>query len=240
MMRSRGPALATGLAAGLMLTGGAASASPRPAPGSAPSPTAAAEDSLARVCAYGQMATAGLGPWGPGRPPLPIDNVVHQGMESFVAAKPQVRPLRTHQFVSRDGDGRAVQIRCKGKSADHINTVHGDGTASGESACGAVNRTTLRSVGASLSAPERAGAVHDPAKVVVDEDTQTLTGAEWTQEFSSTAVEDGVLHLRAYALVVEWLDPRWQNLPEAFRGVHYCTLIAPGHLRRVLLGEVPA
>lgn len=232
--RPRGPVLASALGTCLLLSGGTAAAVPLAAPARAPAGEAGG--TLARVCAYGQMATAGLGPWGPGRPYVPIDNVVHPTMEAFVDSKPAIRPLRTEQFVSRDTAGRAVQIRCKGKSADHVNTVYGDGTASGEGTCAAVNRTTLRTVGASLGAAERASAAFDPAQVVVDADTQTMSGGEWTQEFPSAAVQDGVLHLRAYSLLVEWLDPRWQGLPESFRGVHYCTLIAPGELRRVLLG----
>ncbi|TDC75874.1 hypothetical protein [Actinomadura sp. 7K507] len=233
--RSRGPVLASALGTCLLLSGGTATAA-LPAAAPAAAPASEAGGSLARVCAYGQMATAGLGPWGPERPYIPIDNVVHPTMDAFVAAKPEVRPLRTEQFVSRDGQGRAVQIRCKGKSADHISTVHGAGTASGEGTCAAVNRTTLRAVTAALTPAERAAAAFDPSEVVVDEDTQAMTGGEWTQESPSTAVQDGVLHLKSSSLLVEWLDPRWQDLPEAFRGIHYCTLIAPGELRRVLLG----
>lgn len=44
----------------------------------------------------------------------------------------------------------------------------------------------------------------------------------------------GRLHLPSKSLPVPW---PWDVLQESFRGRHYCTFLAPSHLKRLVLGQ---
>ncbi|WP_306362256.1 hypothetical protein [Nocardia sp. CC227C] len=156
---------------------------------------------------------------------------------AFAASKPQVRPLTVTSYTTYDDTGSPRQVRCKGKSADHINQEYGDRTAGGDGTCGETNRRTLWRVARDLTREERAALVFRPYQVDIDPDTPAATGQEWLADFPTATVDsDGKLHLPSKALHVPLDTP---GIPDAFKGQHYCTLIAPEHLKNILLGTVP-
>lgn len=207
------------------------------AAGAAPAAASRESDSLAGFCAFAEAALSGLDPAKvPAR-----ENVVHEDLAGFVASKPDAVPLRTHQYVTYEDEGRTkpVQIRCKTKSADHITASYGTAAARGDAPCSTLNAHMLDLAVLTMTAAERAASL-DPAAVVLDADKVTATGAEWVQEHPSLTVREGVLHLQSSALLVGWADPRYAGLPDSFRGNHYCTVAAPSYLKRVLLGQTSA
>ncbi|GAB4586557.1 hypothetical protein [Nocardia sp. IFM 10818] len=157
---------------------------------------------------------------------------------SFAASKPQVQPLTVTSYTTYEDSGTGLprQVRCKGKSADHLAEVYGARTAGPEGTCAQVNRGTLKQVAGSLTDAEREALVFRPNRVVIDPDTLATTGQDWLSDFPTATVDSaGTLHLPAKALHVPLDTP---GIPDAFKGQHYCTLIAPEHLKRILLGAV--
>ena len=71
---------------------------------------------------------------------------VHSEADDFVRSKTSIQPLNLHAFVWTDESGRAIAISCKLKSADHLNTAHGDGTAGPDGLCQDMNRATYQHV----------------------------------------------------------------------------------------------
>ena len=67
------------------------------------------DQSHAGFCAEAQRRLVGT--------TLPIENIVETDFETFKRAKPAVRPLRTHQYLLSDEDGRAQQLSCTTKTA---------------------------------------------------------------------------------------------------------------------------
>ncbi|GAA3203203.1 hypothetical protein GCM10010468_17180 [Actinocorallia longicatena] len=167
-----------------------------------------------------------------------MTNVDYPDKASFEKSKPQVSPLTTGSYVTYEDEAGTLpeQIRCKGKTADHLQAVYGQAVAGPEQACSVVNAETLRQVAAGLSPAERAAARFRPENVVVDGDFPGFTGWDWLMDFPVAYVAwwDGKLHLPSKALSAPW---SWVLLPESFRGQHYCTLVAPSHLKRLMLGQ---
>lgn len=173
---------------------------------------------------------------------LPIDNRLHTDKDAFTASKPGVDPVTTHQFVSRDAAGRAEGISCKTKSADHLRSVHGAAAARDPAlaprSCRDVQRRIVTDVWRALPAPQRAAALQPPRQLMLDADARSYTGSSWIGSPAEVYVaDDGMAHLRASALFAEWNDWRWKMMPKSFRGNHYCHLVAPERVRRLLLGE---
>lgn len=173
---------------------------------------------------------------------LPIDNRLHTDKDAFTASKPGVDPLTTHQFVSRDAAGRPQGISCKTKSADHLQSVHGTSAARDPAlaprSCRDVQQRIVTDVWRSLSPAQRTAAPLPPQRLMLDADARSYTGSSWVGSPAEVHVaDDGRLHLRASALFAEWNDWRWKMMPKSFRGNHYCHLVAPERVRRLLLGE---
>jgi hypothetical protein len=181
-------------------------------------------------CAEAQRRLAGTA--------LPVSNVVETAFEAFKKSKPSVEPLRTHQYLEADPAGRPLQLSCKTKSADHLRSAHGAAAAGADRACRELHRDMVNEVWRALPAAERARAAHPPWRVMLDADTVSHMGSSWLKSRAEARVgADGRLHLRAAGLLAEWEDWRWKFMPESFRGNHYCHLVAPERIRRLMLGE---
>lgn len=174
--------------------------------------------------------------------PLPVDNDLHVDKDAFTKSKPLVEPVTTQQFLQRDPAGRVRDISCKTKSADHLRAIHGDAAArdpaAGARSCRDVQRRVVMDVWKSLDGAQRAAAAQPPQRLMLDPDVLSYTGSSWIGTPAEVRIgEDGRLHLQASALFAEWDDWRWKFMPQSFRGNHYCHLVAPERVRRLLLGE---
>ncbi|MFZ9708737.1 MAG: hypothetical protein ACO3CV_03750 [Steroidobacteraceae bacterium] len=173
---------------------------------------------------------------------LPINNVIEPDYEAFKKSKAAASPLRTHQFLTRSGAGEIVQISCKTKSADHLRAVHGAQLARDPTlplrSCRDIQRDVVMEVWRDLDATRREGVLHPPSRLMLDADAVRYTGSSWVESPSAAySGNDGRLHLRATALFAAWEDWRWKIMPKSFRGNHYCHLVAPEQVRRLMLGE---
>lgn len=178
---------------------------------------------------------------------LPIANVVETDAEAFKKSKPSLQPLRTHQYLSMDAAGRESQLSCKTKSADHLRSGYGaaavraPGAAPADHSCLSLHRDMVNEVWRGLSPAERAAAPHPPWQVMLEADSASYTGSSWIKARSAAFIgADRRLHLRSAGLFAEWEDWRWKLMPKSFRGNHYCHLVAPERIRRLMLGlETP-
>jgi hypothetical protein len=172
---------------------------------------------------------------------LPVSNAVEAAFEPFKRSKPAVQPIRTHQFLEADPAGRPLQLSCKTKSADHLRSAHGAAAAAADRSCRDLHRDMVNEVWRALTPAERARAPHPPWRVMLDADTESHMGSSWLKSRAEARRgADGLLHLRAAGLFAEWEDWRWKFMPEPFRGNHYCHLVAPERIRRLMLGEAAA
>jgi len=172
---------------------------------------------------------------------LPIANSIQRSKDDFTESKAAVAPLTTQQFITSDDDGLPLELSCKTKTADHLRAEHGDAAARDPSlpprSCRDIQRVMVLEVWRSLSATERAGAAHDPQRILLAADTVSYTGSGWIGSPAEAWVgNDGKLRLRASALYANWEDWRWKIMPESFRGNYYCHLVAPERMRRLMLG----
>ncbi|MFM7709250.1 MAG: hypothetical protein ACKO9D_14780 [Gammaproteobacteria bacterium] len=169
---------------------------------------------------------------------LPVTNVVETTAESFKKSKPSVQPVRTHQHLGTDADGRPMELSCKTKSADHLRSVHGAAAAGADRSCRDLHRDMVDGIWRALPPALRARAAHPPWRVMLDADSASYTGSSWIKAHATaTRGADDRLHLRAAGLFAEWEDWRWKIMPESFRGNHYCHLVAPERIRRLMLGD---
>ncbi len=177
---------------------------------------------------------------------IPVRNVVHTGYGSFVKSKAGITPLETQQFVEPPAapGGVSARISCKMKTADHIRAVHGRAAATAvedRNACRELNRQTILTVWARLPAAQRARITVPPNRFLLHADENRIMGSGWIEPYSHVyAGNNGVVHVRAKALLVEWNDWRWKFAPDRFRGAHYCHLITPEYTRALMLGELKA
>lgn len=184
--------------------------------------------------------------------PLVADNVLSPDADHFVNetdAAPwdgnEDAPLATAQLNSVEeteaGDLLTV-ISCKMKDAESIQTYFGEDQAEQdlERQCADVHAVVVDAVFDSLH--HRATPVYTRGQVRLADDQLTWGGPDWTSELPPTvAFTDGDdLVLRSKAMVV----PRAASVAPfpgpSKAGVHYCHLIAPIHLRALLLGELTA
>lgn len=196
------------------------------------------DQSHADFCAEAQRRLVGT--------TLPIENIVETGFEPFKLSKPAVRPLRTHQYLTSSEDGRALQLSCKTKTADHLRSVHGAGALNAQTAdrpdradraCRDLHRDMTREIWRSFSADQRRGAPYPPSRVMLEPDALSYTGSSWVRSRARAwRGPDDTLHLRSAALFAAWEDWRWKVMPDTWRGNHYCHLVAPERLRQLMLG----
>jgi hypothetical protein len=152
---------------------------------------------------------------------LPSENVLYDDLDSFVKSKAALKPLVTRQFVHYDAEDRglAKMISCKLKS------------------CRSINGLTLKRVQSARGKPDSPWGVF--TNVVLEPDEIVPSGFVWVKPYAMVRVDDrNILHIKSKALFVSWHDERFLNMPARFRGTHYCHLIAPSYLRRLLDGEV--
>jgi hypothetical protein len=169
------------------------------------------------------------------------ENVDHPDYEAFKESKASVDPLRTEQFVDYEDPAAKAnprRISCKVKTADHLNDVYGDGTAKAGGTCQDIHRTMASVVAAGLTAAE----IQIPReRIVFEPDDVKVMGSQWVTPFQQVhRAEDGRLHLISKALLVTWTDLRFKLAPDRFRGAHYCHLIAPEYLARLMTGAAVA
>jgi hypothetical protein len=170
---------------------------------------------------------------------LPSENVVYDDLDAFVKSKATPKPLVTRQFVHYESDDPRLpkMISCKLKSADNLNFEYGAGSAGHEGTCRSVNGLTLERVRAARGKSDSSYGVF--TKVELDPDEVGPSGVVWLKPYTMVRVdENNVLHIKSKALYVSWHDERFLKMPARFRGTHYCHLIAPSYLRRLLDGEV--
>jgi hypothetical protein len=191
---------------------------------------------LTAFCADAQQQISGT--------PLRPENVVHTDYDAFVLSKPEVRPLRTEQYVWYEDETRTQprMISCKMKTADHIATEYGADQVSAEGVCESINRRTLARVLESMGAAERRWLAFDGgSRVVFDPEERTTDGPQWLKPYPFAYLgADGALHLKAKAMRNDWLDPRYAQAPARFKGTRYCHFVAPQYLARLLRSEVTA
>jgi hypothetical protein len=169
-----------------------------------------------------------------------VTNTVHDGIESFQRTPPMVQPLTTQQYDWPDERGpskAASRISCKLVTADRIRAVYGPQAARTEATCEQVNRYTLGVVLGGLTPEERERALFGKGrKVRFERDRLLASPADWYTAYEMASVDgSGRLRIAANALRIDWADPKQAQLPEQSRGLHFCHLIAPDYLRRLLL-----
>jgi len=174
---------------------------------------------------------------------LPVENVIFAKIEDYGLSKATIRPLSTRQYYAYADAGRTqlVKIGCKMKTSDHIRAEYGADAAGAEGLCADVNRRTLAAVLQSLTSAERRKLRFDRGrKIVFDDEQVTTNGFEYLADVPLAYVgTGGALHIGTRAMRNDWLDPKYANVEDKrFLGTRYCNFIAPGYLRRILIGEV--
>lgn len=171
---------------------------------------------------------------------LVADAVEHPTYASFQESKSEVKPLRVEQFVEyRDAATKSdpLRISCKVKTADQLNEIYGDGTAKGSGTCEAIHREIASAVAAGL--PVESLKI-SPSQITFEPDYIKYMGSQWVSPYQYVYRDGAALHLKSKALYVAWTDIRFKLAPDRFRGTHYCHLIAPEYLARLLTGAEQA
>jgi len=169
--------------------------------------------------------------------------ILHTDFDAFVKSKAAIEPLTIQQYVWYEDDDprRPVMVSCKLKSADHLNEAFGPGTSAGDGRCQDMNRLTYDRVRATLGAANVEPVVFDAAEEVRNGSNPGMTGPDWLRPWETTWRDgSGVLHLRSKGFRVDWTDPQFAAMPERFRGVQYCHLVAPEYLARLVTGKARA
>jgi len=110
--------------------------------------------------------------------------------------------------------------------------------------CRVINQQTIDNVWASLSTSNKNAAVYNPTgsnllgananTLVTVPDTVVSDGPSWTPEVAAVSTSGSVAQVGSRALVATSNSTGNAR----FEGAHYCTLVAPEFLKRVLLGQV--
>ncbi|WP_428820986.1 hypothetical protein [Microbulbifer sp. MCCC 1A16149] len=181
---------------------------------------------------------------------LAVDNVLYEEgsyWNAFKKSKALAQPLTTHQYVGyqfSDGERAEfpVSVACKMKTAERIRTAHASTSeltiAEEDRECQKWQARMLDDVYRAL---EEQGATTLPReRVALAEEESVFIGPFWLRpEFYQVAYsEDETLKLRTKSLHVEYR--RFMPVPGSFMGTHYCTMIAPEYLAKLLQGEAQA
>jgi hypothetical protein len=176
------------------------------------------------------------------RTTLPMTLVVHSDFDAFVKSKTNVegadgRP-EIHQFNWYDDDGNIQGISCKMKSADHLNITYGEGSAGPDGYCQDMNRQVYNQVLRQVADPVVGSVTFDLSESLKTKEQANMIGPAWIKAFTMTYLDeqDG-LHVATKGFVIDFTDQRYLKLPARWRGTHYCHLIAPDYLSRLLQGE---
>ena len=177
------------------------------------------------------------------RTDLPMQMQLHGDFDAFVRSKATIdgKTATIHQFNWVSADGRVIGISCKLKNTDHLVATYGEGSAGPDGSCHDMNRAVYELVRKEVVAPRYRSVVFDPNETVFNAKEPGMTGPDWLAPFTLTSVDpDGSLRIHTKGFIVNFLDPQYAQMPERFRGVHYCHFIAPEHLRDLLAGRVEA
>jgi hypothetical protein len=176
------------------------------------------------------------------RTTLPMTLVVHSDFDAFVKSKTNVegadgRP-EIHQFNWYDDDGNIQGISCKMRSADHLNITYGEGSAGPDGYCQDMNRQVYQQLQRVLADPVVETVAFDLSESLKTKEQANMIGPGWIKAFTMTYLDeqDG-LHVATKGFVIDFTDPRYLKLPVRWRGTHYCHLIAPDYLSRLMQGE---
>jgi hypothetical protein len=173
------------------------------------------------------------------RTTIPMQMQLHTEFDAFVKSKATIdgSTPTIHQYNWHDAEGRLVGISCKLKNVDHLVATFGPGSAGPEGTCQDMNRAVYDLVRADIAQPRFPRVVFDPRETIFNDNQPGMTGPDWLAPFTLTSVDgDGALCIHTKAFIVNFLDPKYAQLPVRFRGVHYGHFIAPSHLRDLLTG----
>lgn len=171
------------------------------------------------------------------RTDVPVQVVLHTNFTDFVKSKALIDGPTIQQFTWYDSAGAPRGLSCKLKSADHLNLAFGAGSAGPDGACQDMNRAVYPLVAAKVSRSRYPQVVFDARESVINEQDPTMTGPDWLKPHALTWVDEaGALHVTARGFIVNFTDPQFAQLPERFRGVHYCHFIAPEYFEALLRG----
>lgn len=188
---------------------------------------------LEKFCSAGQRVVERTG--------MRFELVVHEEFNAFVKSKailngpngPQIQ-----QYNWYDESGAVTGISCKLKNESHLNLEYGEGTAGPAGVCQDLNREVFRLVSSWLTEPAYTQVSFDADETHLEDGQLIATGPDWLRPFRLAYVsDDGALHVASRGYVQDFTDPRYQQAPERFRGVHYCHFVAPEYLAAVLRGE---
>lgn len=167
-------------------------------------------------------------------------NVDHPDYEAFKLSKAEIKPLQTEQFVEYADEAAKkdpVKIYCKAKTGDLLNETYGKGTAGKQGTCDAIHRDIADAVYASLD-PSAIKIGRD--RLVFEPDDVKFMGVQWVSPYQVVYGAEGRIYLRSKALLVNWDDLKFKMAPDRLRGTHYCHLIAPEYLARLVTGAATA
>jgi hypothetical protein len=157
---------------------------------------------------------------------------------AFVKSKALIQGPTVQQFNWVDAEGNLIGVSCKLKSTDHLVATFGAGSAGPDGTCQDFNEAVYRLVAREARRSAYPNVVFDPRETVTNEANPGMTGPDWLAPFTLTSVDaDGSLRIHTKGFIVNFNDSRYAQLPERFRGVHYCHFIAPNHLRDLLEGR---
>lgn len=167
-------------------------------------------------------------------------NIDHPDYEAFKLSKAEIEPLQTEQFVEYADPAAKkdpVKISCKVKTGDLLNETYGEGTAKKQGSCEAIHRDMADAVYVSLD-PSAIRVSRE--RLVFAPDDVKMMGSQWITPFQVVYAADGKIYLRSKALLVNWNDLKFKFAPDRLRGTHYCHLIAPEYLVRLVTGAATA
>ena len=168
------------------------------------------------------------------------NNTVFEDFEAFTKSKPEIDPLVTTQYSwpQRSKGGAVMQVSCKMKTADHLQTVHGAEAVVADIGCRGVNTKIFEEVIAAMTDEERSALAFVPGETLIfEDDIVTNQGPVWLEPYAMVRRDASRLIIQAKGMQNDWNDTRYANAPARFRGTRYCHLISPNYLRALLLGE---
>jgi len=179
---------------------------------------------------------------------IPMQLIVHDDFDAFVKSKALIdgaaEGLPTGPVIQQynwyDDAGDIQGISCKLKNTDHLNIEFGEGSAGPDGLCQDMNRDVFRLVIKKARGLAFKQVTFDKSESDSSTDQPAMNGPDWLAPYTMTYVQDDTLHIATQGFIVNFSDPRFAKAPPRFRGVHYCHLIAPDYLTRLLVGEAEA
>jgi len=155
-----------------------------------------------------------------------------------MAASTREAFIQLHQYNWHDEAGNITGYSCKMKAADHIQLAFGADSAGPDGYCHDMNESVYALIRRQTPHSNFANVVFDPSERTDSEAQRNMIGPVWLFPFTLTSVDaDNNLHIATKGFTVAFDDPRFQRFPPSWRGTHYCHLIAPAHLQRILNGS---